>query len=240
MTPEVNRPLVDTTDPVELAALRADKHWYGDGLPSLLRGMLLLVLASLLSDGPRDPFKPYSTVLLAVYMACVFCLLAGGRWILEPIKARLTYPRAGYTPAPPGPIFEDTGFFWPPISRMKEIEVFNRRETIAAWARIACMIIFFFSKLVVGAEWRWRVPLTLGLLAAILWFERPKPNASFVPPIACIFAGIIAWLANVPEGREVRIFCFLLGGFYLLQGLYQLVLFLRLYPRDSSESAPLS
>ena len=240
MTPELDRSPSTFPDPVELAALGADRHWYGDGLPGLLRGILLLIIASLLSVAPRDPFHPYSTFFPVAFMVCLFFLSAGDRWILEPLKARLTYPRAGYSPAPPAPIFEDPGFFWPPISRMKEIEAFNRRETISSWAWNACMVFFFVSKLVVSAEWRWRLPLTFVPLAAILWFERPRPNASILAPLACIVAGLTARLASVPERQEVRIFCLILGGFYFLQGVYQLVIFLRLYPRIRGENAPLS
>ena len=231
--------MADPLDPVELAALRADRHWYADGLPSLLRGLFVLLLAFTLVDRANHHSALYVILVLAGNAIACFFLFFGNRRLLEPIKARLTYPRTGYTPAPPDPKPADTGFFWPPIPSAREIEVINRRETAATWARVAWMLFYFVPIVLGGAEWRWRVPAFSLPLAAIVWFERPKPNASFAAPVACILAGLIPWLAGLPEKQEWRTFCFLLGGFYLTQGLYQLALFLKLYPRGSSERAQL-
>jgi hypothetical protein len=191
----------ETLDPVELASLRADKHWYDDGLPSLLRGTFLLVLAFSLTDRANHQSAFHSILAMTGNAVAYFFLFMGNRWLLERIKARLTYPRASYTPAPPDRKPADAGFFWPPIPSAREIEVVNRRETIATWAGVGWMLFFFVPAVLGGEEWRWRVPVISMPLAAILWFERPKPNASILAPLVCIAAGLVAWLAEVSESQ---------------------------------------
>jgi hypothetical protein len=166
----------DTLDAVELAALRADKHWYDAFSEECFCSF----------------WKPRWRRQRAIVPFIIPCsrLLEmhslGFSYLLETKASAahqgpLDLPASRLHSRPPDPEPADTGFCWPPIPSGK-IEIVNRRETIATRARVAGMLFFFAPAILGGQEWRWWIPVISVPLAAVLWFERPRPNASFLAP----------------------------------------------------------
>ena len=84
-------------DPVAQAIQRTHRHWYVDGLAEIATGCLFLLLGLLFFAEAQAPkgsvVRRFTAIALPV-------TLIGGYWIaqrsVKAIKARLTYPRAGY------------------------------------------------------------------------------------------------------------------------------------------------
>jgi hypothetical protein len=84
------------------AERRAWSYWFVDGLPNLVAGLLCLLLASIsfLLSGPHPVRSPLVITLAAVALVIFAAVFIRFRQTLEWLKARITYPRTGYT-APP-------------------------------------------------------------------------------------------------------------------------------------------
>lgn len=91
-----------SSSPVLDAERRAWNYWFVDGLPNLVAGLLCLLLASIsfLLSGPHHVRSRLLITLAVIVFGIFAAVFLRFRQTLEWLKARITYPRTGYT-APP-------------------------------------------------------------------------------------------------------------------------------------------
>jgi hypothetical protein len=91
--------MASTLPPTLQAERRARQHWFQDGLPSLIAGVGCLVWALFwiyLQNGHSSSFK---IILLLSVLALYLGIERHQLRIIEWLKARISYPRAGYVRA---------------------------------------------------------------------------------------------------------------------------------------------
>ena len=91
-----------SSSPALDAERRAWNYWFVDGLPNLVGGLLCLLLASIsfLVAGSHHVPSPLVITLTVTAFGIFIAVFSRFRQTLEWLKARITYPRTGYT-APP-------------------------------------------------------------------------------------------------------------------------------------------
>ncbi len=93
------------TDFLQQARRRALHHWVEDGLPDLYVGMLFLLFAGLRLLAQWADGQQRRELAAVGFFGSLALLLTGtlaGRFVIEALKQRITYPRTGYVAyAPP-------------------------------------------------------------------------------------------------------------------------------------------
>lgn len=209
--------MADAASPVLNAEQRARNYWFVDGLPNLVTGIVLALIGAALLAGQVKPERPLlvGVSLVAIVLYLAFALRI--RQVVEWLKARITYPRTGYT-APPY-LAEDSTL---PRDR--------RRRT---WLLIAFMVAVILVTRFVESRW---ICLAVGLLAGLtLWLaNRKNEKASWIDLLTFPFVGLC--LAIFPVALRNRLPFFVLGaGLALaLSGTLRLVRYLRRNPAPSA------
>ena len=225
---------------------RAASYWGVDGLPDILRGLVLIALgAAAWSWRIYVPLQPgHGDRCLIVFIGLVIYAFVVERPVLEILKARITYPRTGYV-QPPEPKWAvvdpptlttlryeepySPSFFWP--SSNQNVSTF--------WARVGSPLLGIF---VVGLfGWsllgRWRVPVMIPALALALYlanrhFERPY---SLRAVVALALTGAPFVWVTVPTALQGPLPFLLLGPWLCGLGIHTLVVYLRTNPRQSAQ-----
>ena len=83
-------------DDLKKPQLRALQYWLMDGVPELLVGFIFLLAAIIYYVQESTPGSLLSRILGIVSVILVCGVGFGGRWIIQRIKERTTYPRTGY------------------------------------------------------------------------------------------------------------------------------------------------
>jgi hypothetical protein len=214
---------------------RAATYWFVDGLPELLFGLMLIVMAGvalLLSIRTPGPWKwPWRALdLLLIYGGLVLYLVYE-RGILDFLKVRLTYPRTGYVQAPEEKEWRvetvTTLSLLRPEPPPKENVSFFRLRTV--WPVLMAVLLFPIHGNPIG---RWFVPCVTTALAVALYVvnrESERPYRWWSALILAVAGLVFAW-APVPGPLQWPLPFLLTGVWMAAQGAYTLVHYLRTNP----------
>src|SRR5512138_5195 len=76
---------------------RVRRYWFSDGIGELMGGALFLLLGLYFSA--QQYFGDQSPIGIILQSSFVILVIGGvfvGRWMINQLKSRLTYPRTGY------------------------------------------------------------------------------------------------------------------------------------------------
>ena len=209
---------------------RAASYWFVDGLPEILFGLALVIMAALSflwrMYTPK-PWREFDWMIVCVGFTLYFLT---ERNVLDFLKSQVTYPRTGYVQPP-----EEQDWSQPTLTTLslrpdppvKENVTFFRLRTVGPiW------FLFFLFMTYGSPPARWLMPLAMPALAVTLFAvnrrsERPYPWWSAL--ILALTGLVFVWV-DAPVSLQ-RPLPFLLAGAWLVtQGLCRLVSYLRMNP----------
>ena len=129
---------------------RVKRYWYSDGIAELASGSMFVLLG--LYFGIQVIFGEESIISIFLQVILVLVMIAGFmgvRWLVNTLKARLTYPRTGYVEY-----------------RVDDREIRKRRWIIVAAAAIVSGVSIVFEAYIRDLD---SVILITGLLAGIIF-----------------------------------------------------------------------
>jgi hypothetical protein len=216
---------------------RAASYWFIDGLPEIVLGVSLLLLAAvgLLWRAYTSPGS-WGRFYFLVVAAGFGVLLWKGNAVVDLLKSRVTYPRTGYVPPPedaepraaltmlsirPGPLPNEN------------TTSFRRRSLMLVWG---CIYAGSVGNLTAQGQ-RWLGAASVVFLAvAVYWAGRrsERPYRWWSLLALALTALVFLWVDLSTMVRRL-LPLFLVGGWFLAQGVCTLVQYLREnpYPRAS-------
>ena len=209
--------MADARSPILSAELRARNYWFVDGLPNLVTGMVLVLIGAALLAGQVKPERP---LLLGVSLVAIVLYLAFAlriRQVVEWLKARITYPRTGYT-APP---------------YLTEDATLSPDRKRRAWLLIGLVVAAILVTRLVESPW---ICLGGGLLAGLsLWLAiRKNEKVSWIEVFAFPFVGLCLAVFAVAPRNRLPFFVLGAGLALALSGALRLVRYLRRNPAPSA------
>ena len=209
-------PVADARSPILSAELRARNYWFVDGLPNLVTGMVLVLIGAALLAGQVKPERP---LLLGVSLVAIVLYLAFAlriRQVVEWLKARITYPRTGYT-APP---------------YLTEDSTLSPDRKRRAWLLIGLVVAVILVTRLVESRW---ICVAAGLLAGLsLWLAiRKNEKVSWIEVGAFPLVGLCLTIFPVAPRNRLPFFVLGAGLALALSGALRLVRYLRRNPAPS-------
>jgi hypothetical protein len=206
---------------------RAASYWHIDGLPEIVSGVAFALLGGLglCSHWVRSLPWFERGATLAVMLLLLTVLFAWDRRIAQYIKARVTYPRTGYVPAP-APSNE---------ARRREVVIglgLRRQpppdENVTAFHERTVVVLIAGGWAVSLVNRPWGLPLMMSAAALALYvLNRHSWWSTLFPPAAAF----LCLLLDV-SGPLQRALVYVIGGVWLLaQGTWTLCRYLRKNPR---------
>ena len=204
-------------EPVDVRDLerRATKYWHADGLPELVMGLLWIVWGAAWLVGQALPRGPVWNIFWMFTPAALALTGVAAVWVTKRLKARVTFPRAGYVE-------------WKGPTA-------GQRLTAAAIAVVAAMVVVVLArKSRIDGMARVAVPglgvlLSLSFVAASITQRAPHLLALAGVALALGLAG-----GALGAGWDAMNWMFvLLGAATALVGALRLAAFLRRHPPDT-------
>jgi hypothetical protein len=224
---------------------RAATYWSVDGLPEILRGLALVVLAGSASfwraHHPTARVGLYYVILFGG-MAVYFFLLE--RIFLDSLKSRITYPRTGYA-QPPGALWLGRRTDVPLSLRPSSPYVVSyfapstQENATFFWPRMVRPLLGLSVLVLAGRDLlgHWLTPLAMPALAVVLYVANrgsERPIAWWSALILGLSGPLFLWL-SVPASLQLTLPFLLAGAWLVAQGAYRLFDYLRTnpYPRTA-------
>ncbi|NJC98782.1 MAG: hypothetical protein C3F07_06790 [Anaerolineales bacterium] len=129
---------------------RVKRYWYSDGIAELSSGGMFILLG--LYFGIQGYFGEGSIVSVVLQVGLVLIMIGGVfgvRWLVNTLKARITYPRTGYVEY-----------------RVDDREAKTRRYTVAAVAMVIAIASMVLVRYIRGLD---SMVLITGVLVAIVF-----------------------------------------------------------------------
>lgn len=223
----------------ESMAERARAYWNVDGLPEILLSLQFLLFGSCFLN---DAFGYYFG------MTFLGALITGGLWgfpqVLERLKARWTYPRTGYVPAP----FSDDELRearWQSLSINPDGPPPNVRARGALWLpryRLRFRVALFGGGVLLLAmdawPFRW-APLLLSLAAAgLFWYVHAHSDLLPLHALVLVSLPLSGLMVSVAEAAiRTRLNWVLIGfgGAGVLAGIVTFWRFVRQHPLPEAQ-----
>jgi hypothetical protein len=236
------------SSPLSLAEKRSWTYWFIDGSPQLLIGLAALLFGVYLISSASSAANAALSILALVSLCLYLLILLRATQILEWLKARITYPRTGYTATP---YFADRDSFADTSnlnlasaqngdpSAMEELRLARAARSRRLLLTYILIIGGSFALGMIHAPW---ICALIGIVTgAALWLAT-RQEAHFSWIIVLGFPLLGFYLTTLEVAPRARIGYFDLGaGFlFLLEGVVTLLIFLRRNPavaeRTSSDA----
>jgi MFS family permease len=198
------------TDDLKAIERRTIRSFYDDGLFEIALGAILLLLGGyffgelvLPESSPLHAFLSSAFVLVIVFAGLLI------NKILRFLKARITYPRAGY------------------VSFRKERSPKRRWQSAALGALIGGSFPFLMSLV---PSFKDMLPAINGLLFGVVFLLLANKSGVaryYILSLASIAIGIALAAAGIGDTRGISLFYALFGAAMVLSGLAALIVFLR-------------
>ena len=197
---------------------RVKRYWYSDGIAELASGGLFVLLGLYfwlqVIFGEGSLISVFLQVILVLVMIAGFI---GVRWLVNTLKARLTYPRTGYVEY-----------------RVDDREVRQRRWIIVAAAALVAAMSITFEAYIRDLD---SVVLITGILAGIIFIALRGKSSGLKRFYAlgglAIALGIVLSLSTLSQIKNFAMFFSLLGIVIVTSG----ALVLRRYLNENPVSA---
>jgi hypothetical protein len=202
------------------AKVRAWQYWNIDGLPAITMGgaCLLQGVAYLWGHHHRHSILPVFLILpaLVILVDQIFW-----RKIVGWLKARITYPRTGYTAPPPRTLHTDPALLSPG-------ELKQQRKTKWVWIFLPLylMLSSYFS-LMYG---RWYFAITAVVLAGLMWVSAAKTKLPWYIPLPLVLCGFLLTVLPTDWSDTQALGIVAIGVQILFIGVVALVRYLREHP----------
>jgi hypothetical protein len=203
----------------ESSGRRAAAYWFIDGLPDIVFGMSLMLIAT----------AGIVWRILAPHAIVYDLLLTGGgiglfywkgRAVLDVLKSRLTYPRTGYVQPP-----KEVDRACPP--RGENVTYYLSRTGM----KIFVAFCISFSPRHPGG---WSEPVVMLAPALALYVQNRRSERPYLWWWTLILAltGLLFPLLNVPALLQSMVMYLLAGGWLLALGVWTLIHYLRANPAN--------
>jgi len=199
---------------------RVKRYWYSDGIAEISVGLVFLILG--LFFGVQGYFGEETTIGVILQLSMIVVMMGtifGTQWLVNTLKARLTYPRTGYVEY-----------------RAKDKESSQRRMFIVAVG----LVIAVASMVAVGffREVDSMVLVSSILVGVIFIFLRGKSSGLvrfyYLGALSFIL-GIILTFNDLTRLYNLGIFYGLLGAVMILTGFFVLQKYLRDNPMPAED-----
>jgi len=211
------------------AGKRAADYWFIDGIPELVYGAAI-GLWSIAGFVWKVYFHATDAMMIILMIAGTALLLAMILWdrrIIEPIKARITYPRTGYVQAPaivdsnPNPLI---------TLNLNPLEQPRNENVTLFRSQVVLLMQTFFLSFNLRSRWSPALVTSFVALLFLIFRRRPYYRFSTISLIVLALMGVGIAIANPPEpGR--RFLASACSGIWLAGiGLIKLIRYLRANP----------
>jgi hypothetical protein len=220
--------LLDSADSVIRAVRTAERHWYEDGISSIVAGLSFLIVAATSHLVPFPRFSIFGAVLHVAVYGIFLALCIAQRRIVDWLKRRISYPRSGYTPPPPSAVgikLHDTGFWPAPPPTPMEQDYLDRQEKLKMW-----MVPYYVAMMLAILSGGWWFSVGGSFLGLIWFLAQPDARTGWLAPLAYLTLMTPNRLIPQQQVRVLTIIMFLLGGITLFRGLLALNRYLRKNP----------
>jgi hypothetical protein len=209
---------------------RAAAYWFVDGLPEILFGLALVVMATLAFLVRLNTPHRWKDLDMLVIVVGFPLYYATERKVLDFLKSRLTYPRTGYVQPP-----EEFEWRVPAVTILSLRSAPPFKENLISFRmRTAYPIwLMFFLFLANDSPFgRWLLPLVMPALAITMYIASRKSERPYRWWSAIILAvtGPLSLLANVSVDLRRTLPLLLAGVWLAVEGAFTLVHYLRANP----------
>ena len=214
---------------------RAASYWFADGLPEMLFGLVLVIMAALMFLWHLYVPKRWIRLDLLIVVAGFTFYYLMERKILDFLKSQVTYPRTGYAQPPeevPRRVQTLTTLSLRPDPPAKE------NVTSFQWRTVMLVFWFCYPFILNGNPLgRWAVPVLMPALAITLFAvnRRSERPYRWWSALILALAGLAFIWVDVPAPLQRPLPLLLAGGWLLAQGAGTMVHYLRAnpYPRTA-------
>lgn len=182
---------------------RVKRYWYSDGIAELASGGIFILLAIYFGT---QGFLDEGSIVSIILQVSLLLMMVGGafgvRWLVNTLKARLTYPRTGYVEY-----------------RVNEKDAKVRRYVIAGVAMIIAMASIMLVDYIRGLD---TMALVTGLLVGTIFIAlRGKSSGLkrfYVLGGLAIVLGVVLSFSGLSQAYALGLFHGLLGIAILISG----------------------
>jgi hypothetical protein len=225
----------DSVTPNASYGRRAASYWFADGLPEILFGLALVIMAALAflwrMYAPK-PWRDFDWTTVAVGFLLYYLM---ERRVLDFLKSRVTYPRTGYVQPP-----EELEGRVQPLTTLslRPGPPATENVTFFQWRTVGLIFWVCYPFILNGNPLgRWLVPVVVPALAVTLYVVNRRSEHPYRWWSALILAltGLVFLWVDVPAPLQRPLPLLLAGGWLLAQGACTLVSYLRAnpYPRTA-------
>jgi hypothetical protein len=199
---------------------RVRRYWFTDGIGELMGGSLFLLLG--LYFAAQQYFGDQSPVAAILQSGFIVLVIGGtflGRWMINRLKARITYPRTGYVEY-----------------RVKDQNNMRRRTIAFAIAMGVAMFAIVITRNVTKIDSM--VALTGLLVSVILLFNQGWAHGVarfYVLSALALILGIVLSVSGFGRGYNLGLFYGLMGIAFVITGGLTLRHYLRENPMPAEE-----
>jgi hypothetical protein len=198
---------------------KSKSYWYEDGLVETLAGLFFVVIgALLLADWAAPPEAAYRCIFAPGLMVITAIWILGGRYTINWLKERITYPRTGYVA----------------YQRQKHSKAVPR--AVMAGVISAALSLAMVSSALYRQDIVRIIPLIIGAGVAVLLVriggELALTRFYIEAAFSLIVGAFLVWLTD-SMSLGMAIYYGLMGGAVLAAGLITLARYLRSAPAES-------
>lgn len=182
---------------------RVKRYWYTDGIAELAGGVMFILLG--LYFGIQGYVGENSLVSIILQVSLALLIIAGAfgvRWLVNVLKARLTYPRTGYVKY-----------------RVNESDAKRRRWVVAGLAMVVAIASILLVDTLRGLD---SMVLVTGLLVGVIFIALRGKSAGlkrfYALGVLAILLGVCLAFANLPQAYSLGLLYGLLGLVLLISG----------------------
>jgi hypothetical protein len=214
---------------------RAASYWFADGLPEILFGTALVIMAALVFlwriCAPK-PWLRFDWVILAAGFILYFLMERRG---LDFLKSRVTYPRTGYVQPP-----EEGQWRVQTLTTLSLRPDPPARENVTffQWRTVGLIFWAVYPFMLDGNPLgRWVVPVVVPALAVTLYAvnRRSEHPYRWWSALILALAGLVFVWVDAPASLQRPLPLLLAGAWLLAQGAFTLGHYLRANPYPRAE-----
>lgn len=229
-----------SSSPILEAEQRAWHYWFADGLTNLVVGASTLLMAFCLLYTPRWPPAPLPMALWLTALALYVVMGARHREIVEWLKTKTTYPRAGYVQSP---YSED------PISPANLVPVSLTAASVAPeevqrsyssrktrmFLMLGLVVLASLGMITIHQRWVWAAEGVI--IGAAMWIARTSYRLSWIVPVGFPLVGLYMTVFVASRVTTPAYFLAGWGVLFLLDGGMKLILFILQNPAPKAPAA---